>query len=334
MCWSSPKNGRCTELLKTGVTEDECCNGVDSHNSGIGATAYSAEDLKGGQLFYYRALRGGVPCNSCKASCDGIECKAGRKCVVNRDGQPECVCAPKCSRRKRKMGPVCGSDGQTYRHICRLLKRKCRKDSTLTVEYYGNCEESCDRVGCSENKTCIIDQNLRPHCVRCRHYCPPISANTRPVCGIDNITYSSYCHLQTQACLSGRAIQVAYRGHCKREANCQSITCSQNKKCLTDRVNGGGARCVTCPMGCPKHLAINQDLMTNKMICASNNMTYLNWCSMMKEGCNTGNYLYVVSSGPCPQYDGLTVNMIDDPNKFFKKAIVKINKYDKFDAKR
>ena len=33
-----------------------------------------------------------------------------------------------------------GSDGRTYRHVCRLLKRKCRKDGTLSVSYYGPCQ--------------------------------------------------------------------------------------------------------------------------------------------------------------------------------------------------
>ncbi|CAG2105819.1 unnamed protein product [Medioppia subpectinata] len=219
MCWSAPNgNGRCTDLLKTGVTEDECCNGADSTNSGITSTAYS-QDLDSGKLFYYRALRGGVPCSQCKSTCEGITCGTGKTCVVKAEGQPVCICAPKCSRRKRKLGPVCGSDGQTYRHICRLLKRKCRKDPTLTVEYYGNCKETCDRVGCVQSKTCILDDNARPRCVRCQQYCPPVTPNSRPVCGANRVTYYSYCHLRRAACLAGRAIQVMNRRQCQHKSS-------------------------------------------------------------------------------------------------------------------
>ncbi|CAG2172080.1 unnamed protein product, partial [Oppiella nova] len=215
MCWSGPnREGRCNDLLKSGVTEDECCSGVDSTNSGITSTAYT-EDLEAGKLFYFRALRGGVPCSRCKSTCEGVKCETGKKCALKSEA-PVCICAPKCSRRKRKLGPVCGTDGQTYRHVCRLLKRKCRKDPTLTVDYYGSCKDTCDSVRCVESKTCILDHNVGPHCVRCKQYCPPVTPNSRPVCGVNNVTYSSYCHLQRAACLSGTAIQQAYRGQCKR----------------------------------------------------------------------------------------------------------------------
>jgi follistatin len=67
LCWSAPnRNGRCTDLLRTEATKEECCNGVDSANYGIATTAYSPEELNSGQLFYFRALRGGVPCSPCK----------------------------------------------------------------------------------------------------------------------------------------------------------------------------------------------------------------------------------------------------------------------------
>jgi hypothetical protein len=33
-----------------------------------------------------------------------------------------------------------------------------------------------------------------------------------------SIQITSYCHLQRAACVSGKAIQVAYRGECKRKS--------------------------------------------------------------------------------------------------------------------
>lgn len=68
----------------------------------------------------------------------------------------------------------------------------------------------------------MLDQNLSPHCVRCARRCPQPPpqqrAAARPVCGADGNTYKSACHLRLAACRAGRAIPVAYKGHCKRES--------------------------------------------------------------------------------------------------------------------
>ena len=75
-------------------------------------------------------------------SCEGVQCGKGMKCILRKQ-RPACVCSPSCSRKKRQMGEVCGSDGKTYKHICRLLKRQCRKNKQLTVEYFGKCQSKC-----------------------------------------------------------------------------------------------------------------------------------------------------------------------------------------------
>ncbi|PNF28848.1 hypothetical protein B7P43_G04419 [Cryptotermes secundus] len=134
-CWSAMvRSGRCTELLNEKVSKEECC--ASDHV----ATAWSSEDLDAGTLFFWRVLGGGVPCYACKESCSGVECGEGKKCVVRR-GRPKCVCSPDC-RKSRHKGPVCGTDGRSYRSICRLRKRACRrKSSTLAVAYYGHCQK-------------------------------------------------------------------------------------------------------------------------------------------------------------------------------------------------
>jgi len=72
-------------------------------------------------------------------SCTGVECGEGKQCVIRR-GRPKCVCSPDC-RKSRHKGPVCGTDGRSYRSVCRLRKRACRrKSSTLAVAYYGHCQ--------------------------------------------------------------------------------------------------------------------------------------------------------------------------------------------------
>nr|CAD7445685.1 unnamed protein product [Timema bartmani] len=263
-CWSAMvRNGRCTELLSQKVSKEECCASnsvatawsVEDMDAGtlffwrvLGggnsvATAWSVEDMDAGTLFFWRVLGGGVPCYACKGgravaeSCAGVHCGEGKKCVV-RKGRPKCVCSPDCRGKNRHKGPVCGTDGRSYRTICRLRKRACRKKtSTLAIAYYGHCQEctenleekyhcvgfvatgSCDRIHCPTGKHCLLDQNLTPHCVKCSQRCPSVAATggTKMVCGTDDTTYQSACHLREAACHKGKAIPVAYKGRCKRK---------------------------------------------------------------------------------------------------------------------
>lgn len=94
-------------------------------------------------------------------TCAGVSCGEGLRCAV-RWGRPQCVCAPDCSRKRLNAllpwtastaaaegegrpgghrGPVCGSDGRSYRSACRLLKRACRRNnSNLVIAYLGTCQ--------------------------------------------------------------------------------------------------------------------------------------------------------------------------------------------------
>lgn len=64
-----------------------------------------------------------------------------------RSDSPKCICAPNCKRRDGlwpKGGPVCGTDGVSYKSHCRLKKRSCRtRDQSLTVNYRGPCQSEC-----------------------------------------------------------------------------------------------------------------------------------------------------------------------------------------------
>ncbi|XP_047351785.1 follistatin isoform X5 [Vespa velutina] len=220
ICWSSISNGRCKELLSQGVTREDCCA-----SNAAAATAYSDEDLDSGSLFFWRVLGGGVQCRPCRESCAEVKCEEGKKCVVRR-GRPRCVCSPEC-KAPRGGGPVCGTDGRSYKSLCRLKKRACKKGShELAVAYTGHCQSSCARVRCGQGRSCLLDQNLSPHCVRCARRCPQAPSHqlaaARPVCGADGNTYKSACHLRLAACRAGRAIPVAYKGHCKQEDNTSS----------------------------------------------------------------------------------------------------------------
>ncbi|KAL6428655.1 hypothetical protein ACFW04_007928 [Cataglyphis niger] len=141
ICWSSISNGRCKELLSQGVTREDCCA-----SNAAAATAYSEEDLDSGSLFFWRVLGGGVQCRPCRESCAEVRCEEGKKCVVRR-GRPRCVCSPEC-KAPRGGGPVCGTDGKSYKSLCRLKKRACKKGShELAVAYNGHCQSEFVRTG-------------------------------------------------------------------------------------------------------------------------------------------------------------------------------------------
>ncbi|XP_070524156.1 follistatin-A isoform X1 [Cardiocondyla obscurior] len=323
ICWSSISNGRCKELLSQGVTKENCCA-----SNAAAATAYSDEDLDSGSLFFWRVLGGGVQCRPCRESCAEVRCEEGKKCVVRR-GRPRCVCSPEC-KAPHGGGPVCGTDGKSYKSLCRLKKRACKKGShELAVAYNGHCQSSCARVRCGQGRSCLLDQNLSPHCVRCARRCPQALphqvAGARPVCGADGNTYKSACHLRLAACRAGRAIPVAYKGHCKQSADCTKIRCREGQTCLSE-MKSGRPRCVTCTYRCPRkrervrnrsHRDKDRDRDRDRdpattVLCATNNITYPSWCHIIKDACVTGFVLETRHAGPCNAYDTAPLYVEED----------------------
>lgn len=165
-----------------------------------------------------------------------------------KTGRPQCVCSPDCSHISRKHA-VCGSDGKTYKDECALLMARCMGHPDLEVMYQGECKskqdfwiylvcqismlssstfsftndltffsfctESCSNVVCPGTHTCVTDQTNSAHCVMCRTTpCPIPMPSEQPICGNDNITYPSACHLRRATCFLGRSIGVRHYGHC------------------------------------------------------------------------------------------------------------------------
>nr|XP_039321359.1 follistatin-related protein 3-like [Saimiri boliviensis boliviensis] len=146
-------------------------------------------------------------------SCDGVECGPGKACRL-LGGRPRCECTPDCAGLPARL-QVCGSDGATYRDECELRAARCRGHPDLRVMYRGRCRKSCDRVVCSRPQSCVVDQTGSAHCVVCRAApCPVPAGPGQELCGNNNVTYISSCHLRQATCFLGRSIGVRHSGSC------------------------------------------------------------------------------------------------------------------------
>ncbi|KAM9357841.1 follistatin-related protein 3 [Symphorus nematophorus] len=207
MCWlQQSQDQRCDMVLMRGVTREECCAG------GRLDTAWSNTSLPMNEVSLLGFL-GIVSCKPCKETCEGVKCSPGKVCKMKM-GRPQCVCSPDCSHISRKHA-VCGSDGKSYKDECTLLMARCMGHPDLEVMYQGDCKKSCSNVVCPGTHTCVTDQTNSAHCVMCRTTpCPIPMLSEQAICGNDNITYPSACHLRRATCFLGRSIGVRHYGNC------------------------------------------------------------------------------------------------------------------------
>ncbi|KAM9106121.1 follistatin-related protein 3 isoform 2-T2 [Megaptera novaeangliae] len=207
VCWlQQGREATCSLVLRTDVSQAECCA------SGNIDTAWSNFTHPGNKISLLGFL-GLVHCLPCKDSCEGVECGPGKACRM-LGGRPRCECAPDCSGLPARL-QVCGSDGATYRDECELRSARCRGHPDLRVMYRGRCRKSCAHVVCLRPQSCVVDQTGSAHCVVCRAApCPAPSSPGQELCGNNNVTYMSSCHLRQATCFLGRSIGVRHPGSC------------------------------------------------------------------------------------------------------------------------
>ncbi|XP_077110428.1 follistatin-related protein 3 isoform X2 [Ranitomeya variabilis] len=180
-CWLlQSSSSTCSLMLLTAVTWDECCS--DGHLD----TAWSnyTDPMNKISLLGFLGL---VNCQPCRDSCDDVQCPP---------------------------------DGNTYQDECELITNKCRGQPDLEVMYSGKCKKSCSNVVCPGTHSCVVDQTGSAHCVMCRiSPCPMPFASDYNLCGNNNVTYPSACHLRRATCFLGRSIGVRHAGSCAVQSN-------------------------------------------------------------------------------------------------------------------
>ncbi|XP_046437323.1 agrin-like isoform X5 [Daphnia pulex] len=219
--------------------------------------------------------------------CASVECLSPSVCVLDSERKPHCRCGDTCPS---DFQPVCGSDGRSYSSQCHLQQEACRSQRHLRILYKGLCESGvhpCSKAGCEPDEECQVDEKGMPQCL-CKGPCPPIH---RPVCGSDQLTYSSNCELERESCLQKRSIKLLYEGVCGSSEACSNFQCPTSGYCVETASGQPSCHCPLCGGEWDP-------------VCGTDGVTYTNPCRLRYESCRHNKSLSIVYKGLC--------NLIDD----------------------
>ncbi|XP_028414131.1 agrin-like isoform X2 [Dendronephthya gigantea] len=202
-------------------------------------------------------------------------------------------CAIRCPRKR--LPPVCGSDGKTYPNYCILKETACRLGQNITFVHTGPCR--------TEPKTCAFP-------------CP--RKRLPPVCGSDGKTYPNYCILREKACKLGQDITFIHKGPCKTKSKTCAIRCSRKRLPPVCGSDGKTYRnyCMLKETACrlgqnitfvhrgpcgtkPKTCAVRCPRKRLPPVCGSDGKTYRNYCILKETACKLGQDITFVHRGPC-----------------------------------
>ncbi|XP_024616033.1 agrin [Neophocaena asiaeorientalis asiaeorientalis] len=196
------------------------------------------------------------PCETC----GDTVCAFGAVCSAGR-----CVC-PRCERPPP--GPVCGSDGVTYRSSCELREAACQQQMQIEEARVGPCEQAeCGSggSGSGEHGECgqelcrqrggIWDEDSEDGPCVCDFSCQ--STLRSPVCGSDGVTYRTECELKKARCESRPELYVVAQGACSAPTLAPLLPavplhCAQSPYgcCLDNITAARGVGLAGCPSSC------------------------------------------------------------------------------------
>ncbi|XP_078614895.1 agrin-like isoform X22 [Branchiostoma floridae x Branchiostoma japonicum] len=167
-------------------------------------------------------------------------------------------------------------------------------------------KDPCIAVFCGFGATCDptqINDAGKGTCI-CEQTCS--SGVIAPVCGSDDVTYSSKCNLELKSCQTQARITVKKEGKCIQDPDsnpCVGKDCRYGSSCVVD---GSTAKCV-CPV-CDEQI--------ESTVCGDDGNDYKNECEMNKAGCSKKEEITLRFRGKCNPCDGFScdkgVCILDD----------------------
>uniref|UniRef100_I3LGD9 Agrin n=1 Tax=Sus scrofa TaxID=9823 RepID=I3LGD9_PIG len=193
-------------------------------------------------------------------TCGESVCAFGAVCLAG-----QCVC-PRCEHPPP--GPVCGSDGVTYRSACELREAACQQQRQIEEARGGPCEQAecgsggsgsgedgeCEQELCRQRGGIWDEDSEDGPCV-CDFSCQGVLRS--PVCGSDGVTYGTECELKKARCDSRQELYVVAQGACRSPTLAPRppavpLHCAQAPYgCCQDNITAArGVGLAGCPSSC------------------------------------------------------------------------------------